>query len=67
MHRTPYLKGIVGVFLHKLGFLYLLEKGRGIPQLDRQMMKVLGFEGVNVKEFLVDSSKLKMKSFYALP
>jgi len=30
MHRTPCLKGIVGVILHKLGLLLLLEKG-GIP------------------------------------
>jgi len=29
MHRTPCLKGIVGVILPKLGFLHLLEKGGG--------------------------------------
>jgi len=67
MHRIPRLKGIVGVFLHKLGFLHLIEKGGGIPRLDRHIMKVLGSEGVNVEEFLIDISKLKMKSSYALP
>ena len=67
MHRSPHLKGIVGVFLHKLGFLHLLKKGGGISLLDRKMMKVLGFEGVNAEEFLVDISKLKMTSSYALP
>jgi len=66
MHKTPHLKGIVGVFLHKLGFLHLLEKGGGIPQLDRQIIKVLGSEGVNREEFLVDISKSKIKSSYAL-
>jgi len=66
MHMIPLLKGIVGVFLHKLGSLHLLEQGGGIPQLDRKIMKVLGFEGVNVEEFLVDIFKSKMKSSYAL-
>jgi len=66
MHKTPYLEGIVGVIVHKLGFLHLLKKG-GISQLDRQIMKALGSEGVNVKEFLVDIFKSKMKSSYALP
>ena len=47
MHRNPRLKGIVGVILHMLGSLHLLEKGGGIPQLDRQIMKVPKFEGVN--------------------
>jgi len=65
IHRTPHLKGIVGVFLHKLVFLRLLKKGGGIPQLDRQIMKVLGSEGVNGEEFLVNSFKSKMKSSYA--
>ena len=67
MHRTSRLKEIVGVILHKLRFLHILEKGGGIPQLDRQIMKALGYEGVNVEEFLIDVSKLKMKSSYALP
>jgi len=67
MHRTPCLKGTVGVTLHKLGFLHVLEKGGGIPQLDGQIMKNLGFEGVNVEEFLIETSKSKMKSSYALP
>ena len=67
MHKTPRLKGIVGVFLHKLGFLHLLEKGGGIPWLDRHIMKVLGSEGVNVEEFLVDIFKSKKKFSYALP
>jgi len=67
MHRTQRLKEIVGVILHKLVFLHLLEKGRSILQLDRQIMKDLGSEGVNVEEFLIDVSKLKMKSSYALP
>ena len=65
MHRALHLKGIVGVFLHKLGFLHLLEKGGGIPQLDRQIMKVLGSKGVNLEEFLVDISKSKMSCSYA--
>ena len=56
MHRTPCLKGIVGVILHKLGFLHLLKKGGGNLQLDRQIMKALGSEGVNVEEFLVNLS-----------
>ena len=34
MHKTSYLKGIVGVFLHKLESLHVLEKGGGIPQLE---------------------------------
>jgi len=51
MHRTPRLKGIVGVILHKLGLQHLSVKGEGIPQLDRQIMKALGSEGVNVEEF----------------
>ena len=42
MHKTPHLKGIVGVFLHKLGFLHLLEKGGGNLQLDKKIMKALG-------------------------
>ena len=67
MHRTLCLKGILGVIIHKLGFLHLLEKGGGIPRLDRQIMKALGSEGVNVEEFLIDISKSKMKSSYALP
>jgi len=62
MHRTSHLKGVVGVFLHKLGSLNLLEKGGGIPQLDGQIMKVLGSDEVNVEEFLVDISKSKRKS-----
>ena len=65
MHKTPCLKGIVGVILHKLGLLHLLVKGGGIPQLDRQIMKALGYEGVNVEEFLVDIFKSKTKSSYA--
>jgi len=51
INRTPHLKGIMGVILHKLGFLHLLEKGGRILQLDRQTMKALGSEGVNVEEF----------------
>ena len=66
MHRTPHLKGIVGMIFHKLGSLDLLEKGGAILQLDKQMMKVLGSEGVNVEEFLVDSFKSRRKSSYAL-
>jgi len=31
MHKNPRLKGIMGVILHKLGFLHLLDKGGGIP------------------------------------
>ena len=67
MHRTPRLKGIVGVILDKLEFLHLLEKGGGNLQLDRKIMKALGFEGVNVEEFLVDTSKSRTKSSFALP
>ena len=66
MHKTPRLTGIVGVFLRKLRSLHLLEKGGGIPQLDRQIIKVLESEGVNREEFLVDISKSKIKSSYAL-
>ena len=66
MHRTPHLKGIVGVILHKLGFLHPLGKGGGNLQLDRTIMKALGSEGVNVEEFLVDTSKSRTKSSYAL-
>jgi len=66
MHKTPRLKGIVGVILQKLGLLHLLVRGGGIPQLDRQIMKALGSEGVNMEEFLVDISKSKMKSSCAL-
>jgi len=40
IHKAPHLKGIMDVFLHKLGFLHLLEKGGRIPQLDRQIIKV---------------------------
>ena len=67
MHRTPRLKGIVGVILHKLGFLHFLEKGGGNLQLDRKIIKAPGSEGVNMEEFLVDTSKSTMKSSYALP
>jgi len=66
MHKIPPLKLIVGVFLNKPRFPHLLEKGGGISQLDRQIMKVLRSEGVNKEEFLVDISKSKRKSFYAL-
>ena len=66
MHKTPRLKRIVEVFLHKLGFLHLLEKGGEIPQLDRQIIKVLGSEGVNAEEFLVNIFKSKVKSSYTL-
>jgi len=57
----------VGVILHNLGFLHLLEKGEGNLQLDRKIMKALGSEGVNVEEFLIDTSKSRTKSSYALP
>ena len=67
MQRIPSLEGITWVFLHKLGFLHLLEKGEAIPQIDRQIMKVPGRKGVNDEEFLVNISKSKMKSSYALP
>jgi len=63
MHKTPRLKGIVGVFLHKLGFLHFLEKEGGIPQLDRQIIKVPESEAMNVEEFIVDISKSKIKTW----
>jgi len=66
MHRAPRLKGIVRVILHKLRFLHLLEKGGGNFQLDRKIMKALRSEGVNVEEFLIDTSKSRMKSSYTL-
>jgi len=66
MHRIPHLKGIVGVIFHKLGLIPLLEEGGGILQLDRKIMKVLGYEGVNVKEFFVDIFKSKKKFSFAL-
>jgi len=60
MHRTPRLKGVVGVLLHKVGSLRLLEKAGEIPQLDKQIIiKVPGSEGVNVEEFIVNSFKSK--------
>jgi len=65
--RLVYINRIsLGLILHKLWLLNLLEKEGGIPKLGRQMMKVPGFEGVNVKGFLVDIFKLKGKSFHAL-
>jgi len=46
---------------------YLLEKEGGISHLGRQIIKVLGFKGVGVEEFLNDISKLKRKYSYAFP
>jgi len=57
---------IVGVFLHKSAFPHLFEKQTGISYLDGQIMKVPRSERVNGEEFLVDISKSKMKSSYAL-
>jgi len=51
----------------RLGLVHLLGKGGRIARLDRQIMKVLGSEGVNMKEFLVDIFKSKGKSSYTLP
>ena len=36
---------------------HLLVKGGGIPDLGRQIMKVLGSEGVSMKEFFDNISK----------
>jgi len=55
-----------GSILHKLGLLHLLEKGGEIPQLDKQIMKVLKSKGGNVEDFFVDIFKSKMKSPDAL-
>ena len=67
MHRTPRLKGIVGVFSHKQGFLHHLEKGGGILQLNRQIMKVPGSEGVNREEFLIDIFQIEDEVFLCTP
>ena len=46
--KIPHLGGIVGVILHIFRVPYLVEKGRGIPYLDRKIIKVLGFEAVSM-------------------
>jgi len=66
MFRIPHLKGIAGVILHILKVPHLLKKGGGIPHPDRQIMKVLGSEGVSAEEFFDNISKLKMNYSYAL-
>jgi len=65
--KMPYHKVIVGVILHMLKLLHFLGKGGEAPQLDRKIMKVPKFKGVNVKEFLTDVFKSKRKSSYILP
>ena len=50
----------------KLRVQHLLEKGGGIPHLDRQVMKTLWSEWVSIKQFLDDISKSKRKYLYGL-
>jgi len=57
----------MGVILYKRRVAHLLEKEGAIPHLNRQMRKVLGSIGVNMKEFFDDISRIKRKSSYALP
>jgi len=52
--RIPHLKGIIGVILHMLRVQHLLDKGRGIPHLVKQIMKVVGSKGVSIDKFLND-------------
>ena len=46
---------------------YLLEKGGETYHLGRQIMKVLGSKGVDMREFLNDISKLERKYSDTLP
>jgi len=47
--RITHLKEIVGVILHILRAPHIVEKGREISLLGRQIIKVLRSEGVNVE------------------
>jgi len=73
MLRVPHLllkgggmSGMVEVIPHMLRVLHLLEKRGWMPHPGKQKMKVPGSEGVSVKEFIDDISKLKRKYSYAL-
>jgi len=65
MFSIPHLIGIERVILHMLSVPQLLEKGGGIPYLGSQIMKVLGYKRMRMKEFLDDifKSKIFLRTF----
>jgi len=65
--RIPHLKGIMVVILYIQMVSSLPHKGRGIPNLGRQIIKVLRSEAVSMNEFFDGIFKSKRKYSYALP